>query len=281
MPNDRLDTEFPKIVLDKEDREAFQRTRQQTKGPAPSSAETKVETKGGSPFSSFMVYTLIIALGGFSYWQYTQNRQQGAALQDAESRLLELERRLSATGEELDQSAVAMQVKVGELSEKTQELWTQMDRLWASAWRRNQADIKALDNKMGGQRQALEQQISVVESDVNLTSTNIAVLQEQLDAQQGLSANLSALKTDVQKSDSAMKRELGDVQAKLVASDQVNSALTRRVAELEKWKQTQQQKVATTPPSRPTTATTSLPSPVPNKPQTTSPAGQQSQSGNK
>lgn len=45
-------------------------------------------------------------------------------------------------------STVALQVKVNELANRAEELWDQMDKLWASAWRRNQKDIKELNQKL-------------------------------------------------------------------------------------------------------------------------------------
>ena len=89
----------------------------------------------------------IIALAAGSYGLYQQNQATKAQLFASEQRIAELERTLSATGEEMGESAGAMRAKLSELTEKTDELWSQMDKLWASAWRRNQSEIKELQKQ--------------------------------------------------------------------------------------------------------------------------------------
>ena len=78
--------------------------------------------------------------------------------EQAEQRILQLENKLSATGEEIGESTVALQVKVTELTNKTNELWEQMDKLWASAWRRNQQEIADLGDRVGNVQKRLEQE---------------------------------------------------------------------------------------------------------------------------
>ena len=136
MPNDRNDNDIPNIVLEKEDRDAFQRSRAKDKGKSDKpdkTVEVNESARSGSPI--WLVLALILAIGAsaMSYWLFQQKLTQDVALADAENRVTALERRLSATGAEMDQSAGALRVKVSELNEKTDELWGQMDKLWASA----------------------------------------------------------------------------------------------------------------------------------------------------
>ena len=89
---------------------------------------------------------LILLLCGLSLWNkmlVDDIHQQDIQLQDAQLRLTKLEAQLSTTDESVSQSSVAMQIKLKELSDRNDELWTQMDKLWASAWRRNQTEIVA------------------------------------------------------------------------------------------------------------------------------------------
>ena len=142
--------DMPKILLEKDDVESFQRTRGKgQKGKKASSTPEKEqpeipESSGSSPSWFAVLFLLVIIVGAASYWSNLQYKSGLAA----QARITELERRLSATGAEMDQSAIALQVKVTELSEKTSQLWEQMDKLWASAWRRNQEEIKGLSRNL-------------------------------------------------------------------------------------------------------------------------------------
>jgi len=240
MPNDRNDNDIPNIVLEKEDREAFQRSRAKETGKVDKKGKTEqvAETNNGGGSPVWLVLTLIIAIGaaGMSYWLFQQKLIQDAALADAQSRVSELERRLSATGEEMDQSAGALRVTVSELSDKTDELWDQMDKLWASAWRKNQAEIKDVSENMARNNRSLKNSVSGVESEMSNVSTSVALLQEQLTTQAREVADVQILIAALQGIGNDNKRGLGDIQAKLVSIEQVNSAVTRRVAELEKWR---------------------------------------------
>ncbi|GAA0857988.1 hypothetical protein [Aliiglaciecola litoralis] len=239
MANERFDNDIPNIVLEKEDREAFQRARAKDKQkPAPESDEPTAVKSAASGI--WLLLVLLIALGACaaSYWLYQQKLVNDAELANALSRVTDLERRLSATGEEMDQSAGALRVKVSELSDKTDELWTQMDKLWASAWRKNQAEINQLSERLTQTSGQSRKQLGVLESDVVSVSTNLTVLQEQLSQLANELGQLSTLMAEMRSSDTNNSRQLGDLQAKIVSLDQTNGALSRRVAELEKWRRT-------------------------------------------
>ncbi|MEN8769889.1 MAG: ABC transporter C-terminal domain-containing protein, partial [Glaciecola sp.] len=82
---------------------------------------------------SLVISALLLALlstGAAGYLLYNQQQSQ-LAFDNATARILELENRLSATGEEMGNSTVALQVKVTELANRLEELWQQMDKLWA------------------------------------------------------------------------------------------------------------------------------------------------------
>lgn len=250
MPDDRNDDDIPNIVLEKEDREAFQRSRAKDKGKtdkAGKSVEVTETASGGSPI--WLLLALVVAIGaaGMSYWLYQQKLIQDAALTDAQNRVSSLERRLSATGEEMDQSAGALRVNVSELSDKTDELWAQMDKLWASAWRKNQEEIKNISENMARNNRALKNNISGVENEMSNVSTSVALVQEQLTLQSREVADVQILIAALQSIGNDNKRGLGDIQAKLVSIEQINSAVTRRVADLEKWRRAQPASRASSP----------------------------------
>jgi methyl-accepting chemotaxis protein len=240
MTNERFDNDIPNIVLDKEDREAFQRTRakDKRKGSTPTEDNTTAEKSGVSGIWLFLVLIIAVSACAASYWLYRHTLVQDAALDNSMNRISELERRLSATGEEMDQSAGALRVTVSELTDKTDELWTQMDKLWASAWRKNQTEIGQLNERFNQASAQNRKQIGILESDVGSVSTNIAILQEKLNQQANELGQLSTLLAEMRTSDTNNARLIGDMQAKVVALDQVNGALNRRVTELEKWRRT-------------------------------------------
>ncbi|WJG08477.1 hypothetical protein [Aliiglaciecola sp. LCG003] len=237
MTNERLDNDLPNIVLDKEDREAFQKSRAKEKSSKPLKSDNDGSPKSGvSGFWLVLALLLGIAASAGCYWLYQQKVIMQVSLDNAVSRVTELERRLSATGEEMDQSAGALRIKVTELSDKTDELWTQMDKLWASAWRKNQTEINQLSEKLNSTSQTLDKKLSGLESDTLTVSTNLTVLQEQISQQSNELAQLNTQIVALKGSENNNSRQIGDIQAKLVALDQVNGAITRRVAELEKWR---------------------------------------------
>lgn len=241
MSDEKFDSDIPKIVLEKEDREAFQRSRKKGngKGTVPSSAgESQPKKSGASSFLVFLVFIIAAGAAGASYWLYEQKRIQDNVIADAENRILELERRLSATGEEMDQSAVALQVKVTELSEKTDTLWNEMDKLWASAWRKNQSEIKGLDKKIDVQGVNLAKQMSGLQSDVISSTTNMAVLQEQVDGVNNKNADINKSLQEVALGSNGLKQEIEDLQSKLTAIERVNNDVSRKIADLEKWRRT-------------------------------------------
>ena len=78
-------------------------------------------------------------------WAWQLQRQLDAAgllLTHAEQRINDLEDRLSDTDAGMNQSATAMAVKISELQ-------AEVDKLWASAWRKNKAMIEELEKSSG------------------------------------------------------------------------------------------------------------------------------------
>lgn len=236
MANERFDSDLPNIVLDKEDREAFQKQRANQKVKPTSEDKAPTGKSGVSGFWLALVFLVALGSAGANYWLYQQKLLGDSALESAVNRVTELERRLSATGEEMDQSAGALRVTVSELTEMTDELWNQMDKLWASAWRKNQTEIAQLNERLNLSSSQSKRQVGLIESDVISVTTNLAVLQEQLTTQSVELTQLSTLLVEMRSSDTANARQIGDIQAKLVTLDQVNGSISRRVAELEKWR---------------------------------------------
>lgn len=166
----RIEPEISSITADVDQTPAAQSNRPNIRKASASSAppptsETGAKTSFANKFALALVY---IALAGASYWFYLENIKLKVQQADAEQRIVQLEQQLSATGEEIGESTVALKVKLEALTEKSNELWSEMDKLWASAWRKNQSEIKelrstsmALDKSVNSNSQSLKNAASL------------------------------------------------------------------------------------------------------------------------
>lgn len=255
MPNRDTDN-IPTISLDQADRDAFYRSRQSTSSPNVSKKTTEVNQSSSSGTIVLGIFSLLVALaaGGACYWLYDLNQKQQIELSKNQQRISELEQTLSATGEEIGESTVAMQVKVGKLVEKTDKLWQEMDKLWASAWRKNQSQIKALTAKSDNQykdgrklQQNVQTSLDKTQNSLNQTQTSLELLREQLDMQRQNSSQLSqqlagALTqlAQLKQSNSAANKQVVNLQEDLVSASSKNRSLASRLLKLEQWQKSQQ-----------------------------------------
>lgn len=181
MADNSKSDDFPTIRLDDEDRRDYQQKRQPVKQrptsssnqPKPPSAP-KAPSSGGNGLWIFLVALVALAGIGGCYYLYTLVEMQKVQAEKAEERIAQLENKLSATGEEIGESTVALQVKVTELSNKSAELWEQMDKLWASAWRRNQKKSLTLGIESQMCRKALMKTLAVLTRMLNLKPASLA-----------------------------------------------------------------------------------------------------------
>jgi chromosome segregation ATPase len=150
-------------------------------------------SEGSKVFPSIVLVVAIAACIGCGYL-YTKLAQTNTIAVDAEIRLKSLEQRLSATDQEMGNSTVALSVKVTELANKTEELWGQIDKLWASAWRRNQEDIKTLNNGLNKVKGTLDNDVKTIETTLATTTSNV---QQMLSRINGLNEKLSTQANDV------------------------------------------------------------------------------------
>ena len=138
----------------------------------------------------------------------------------------------------MGESAVVIQSKVSALDAKTKELWSQMDKLWASAWRRNQSDIKAINTQLdsiGTDTKNINAQIKTLQTDITASITNIDLLQEQLNTQSGDVQDVSLSLSQSSRSLEKVTQDLASVGRKLQATDKINNTLLQRIKDLEKW----------------------------------------------
>ena len=231
MSNDNIKDEMPSMVLDKDDLDSYRRTRGTTTTKESTSStkptpppERKVKNSGPSWVA--LIFIILLLGTGIGYTAYTIE-QQKLVIVEAQKRIGDLENRLSATGEEMDQSAVALQVKVGELSAKTQDLWEQMDKLWASAWRRNQSEIKDLEVSLKSQKSVLEQSIRAVKGETDVNATTVGLLQEQLDNTNKTTNRLSQLVNKVEQTGIDSEQQLASLREKLMSTALASNGLAQ------------------------------------------------------
>ncbi|MFT6368597.1 MAG: chromosome segregation ATPase [Bacteroidia bacterium] len=124
--------------------------------------------------------------------------QSGHLLERYEERISDLEDRLSDTDEGLNQNSATMAVKI-------KELYSEVDKLWASAWRKNKAQIEAL------QKQGASTTKKAASSEKVLASNQ---------------TQLKSMTADIAK----LKSVTGDLD-RLMASAKTNQAEVERVAD--------------------------------------------------
>jgi len=262
MPSNRFDDDMPRIMIDQEDRETYRQSRTKgqhakdygapddTASTSSSTTETQSSTaqhakSSGSPMTTILLFLLVLAGFGGSYFLYMQQQQLTNTLIQAQNRIQDLENQLSATGEEMGESAVVIQAKVSALDAKSKELWRQMDKLWASAWRRNQSDIKVINQQLESfstgtktftsQIKTLTSQIRTLQRDITASLTNIDLLQEQLNTQSDNVKDVALTVTQSSRSLEKVTQGLASASRKLKATDKTNNGLIKRINDLEKW----------------------------------------------
>jgi chromosome segregation ATPase len=235
MATEPLD-DMPKIRLEKDDLESFHRTRAQStnKGPKKSSEPDEPASKSNSPSWFAFLFLLIIIVGAAGYWSFEQYKQTQITNAELESRITDLEDRLSATGEDMGQSAAALQVKVSELSAKAEHLWSEMDKLWASAWRRNQSEIGALDKTVKSLKSSSEKTVKSLSSQASANNTSIVALNEQLENQANLLKQLNDKLNQVNSTEANFEQQLASLREKLISTALANNNLTNQIDDLRK-----------------------------------------------
>lgn len=239
MANNSKNDDFPTIRLDEEDRRDYQAKKQATpsKAPAQSSlssthSASQTPSSGNGLWITFVALIALVACGG-CYYLYTLLEQQKTVALEADKRIMQLENKLSATGEEIGESTVALQVKVTELTNKTAELWEQMDKLWASAWRRNQKEIADMGDRIGNVQTALNNKINGVSDEIKAQEAAMGSVRNQLAsiADELLAVNVQ-LEQALGDKESAQQsvRNLTD---KISVLEQRNTTLSGRISNLE------------------------------------------------
>lgn len=244
MSNDSRNDDFPTIRLDEEDRRDYQHKKHPSSqsvkssagtAPAASGKPSAGPTKSGGGNGLWIALVAVVALAGVggSYYLFQQLELQKKVAADAENRIAQLERKLSATGEEMGESTVALQVKVSELTDKSEELWDQMDKLWASAWRRNQKEITDLGDKLNATENSLKKSINSVTEDVSADQQKLSSLSNQLS---GIADEILALNVQLEQATSdksSQQQTVKNLTEKVSVLENRNASLASRLTSME------------------------------------------------
>jgi chromosome segregation ATPase len=170
----------------------------------------------------FIVVAIVVAAVACAWAWQLQQELDGAdvALADYEARISDLEDRLSDTDEGVTQSSAALAVKI-------KELYSEVDKLWASAWRTNKAKIAALEksSKSQGSRVAT---LGKTDKD---TSAQLTALNEDIGKLRTVAGDLERLLTNAKTNQAQLERLADDINRLTLEGARLN----KRVAANEEW----------------------------------------------
>ncbi|MCG9759137.1 hypothetical protein CWC29_012080 [Pseudoalteromonas sp. S4498] len=199
----RIEPELPSITPDLDQVEAFKDSLNQANNKVSTSntsSKSKAIKTQKTGVINWISIAAIIALAASVFGLYGQLSATQTQLLESTKRIAELEHTLTATDEEMDLSAGAMQAKLNTLTERTDELWSQMDKLWASAWRRNQSEIKKLEEQASNNAKSQTSTTTRVEA-LSQSQTELALklslIEEQQQAANVLKNQIAAINDDV------------------------------------------------------------------------------------
>ncbi len=221
---------LPSLAPERDQVRAYKTTRTESKARKSSSGNS---SGGGSTFSTIMIFILIVLLGVGGWWFDMQTKTLQSQIASAEARIQELEGLLSATGEEMGESTVVIKARLTDLTEKTEELWKQMDKLWASAWRKNQAEIKDLQTQQSQQSKTISSlstqnksttdAIQSISNKQTETDFNLGILSEQMQATKNIAGQLDTL-----------KQKISELETSGMGKDQQQIEIAGNIADLQR-----------------------------------------------
>lgn len=166
MPSrDETMVEMPAITPDR-DEIVSRRVAGASSGRRGGKNAPKTPTGGGQKETTVLmvlfIISLLVGLGGL-VWAFTLQQKiinADVALQASMDRIKVLEDQISSTDESVDKSSTALQIQLNELDKQNKKAWEQIDQLWGSAWRKNQAEIKENKEALAKSNTQLEKQLA-------------------------------------------------------------------------------------------------------------------------
>ena len=195
-------------------------------GAVGATARTRaISTRGGGAglwARLLITLSLVVAAVACAWaWQLQAALERTSEVQlSYEARIADLEDRLSDTDEGMSQSATAMAVKI-------KELYSEVDKLWASAWRRNKTKIADLEKSTASHASTLA---SLQQTDKDY-SAQLQLLAADMKALQAVAGDLERIQNTAKASEAQLER-LGDDLNRLNLEF---AKLQRRVGVSEEW----------------------------------------------
>lgn len=173
-----------------------------------------------------LVAGLLCVAAGSLVWSWTLQEDVIALLVSSEisgTRIEKLEGLLTSTGESMNESELAMQVKI-------KELYSEVDKLWASAWRRNKKAI-------ADQGEAIEQ-LKKQTAGIATNKTRIDKLtksEAELRAQLGDASRLAAALEEIRTQQGLQEAVIGRLTKELDNLSSRQKGIDTRLREAESW----------------------------------------------
>lgn len=222
-PDDKI-SDIPRIVPQRDDDAVYRRQRPEAGESRKKAKPAKVagETSAGGPWRFIAALGVLIGLGAGAAagFLYQQTQQLQGALAQSNQRIADLEGRLSTTDDSVNQSSAAMQVKIKELA-------SEVDKLWASAWRKNSARLDELD----GALKKANTGVDATRKDLTAVKAAQGRIEKQQDVNKGLAISVEALKEQQNRHESAIGRLSSSVNT-LTNGQRAQEA---RLKEAEQW----------------------------------------------
>jgi chromosome segregation ATPase len=227
MPSadDKL-TDIPRIVPQRDDDAPYRRSRGEATESRRAPREPKRASSGepGSAWRYVAVLGLLVGLAASAVagLLYQQTVQLGTALEQSNLRITDLEGRLSTTDDSVNQSSASMQVKI-------KELGGEVDKLWASAWRKNDARLTELEGAMkkaAGTFDAHQKRLATLDA-------NTTKLQQQVGSATEVAGTVGTMKQQ----QAALQDSIGRLNSTVTTLANTQRAQEARLKESEQWVQ--------------------------------------------
>lgn len=189
--------------------------------------QAKKPSAGGAGFLARLFIAVALVAGAAACaWAFQlqgQLEKSDKLLFQYEARIKDLEDRLSDTDESVSQSSVTMQVKI-------KELYSEVDKLWASAWRKNKANISSNKKAAATNSANLKNYKKSLDSQVATSKSNgskVATIINRVDKLDKLAGSISQMSENQRQLE-----KLGDQLHKLNLD---SAQLKKRVSTNEEW----------------------------------------------
>ena len=224
-PDDKL-TDIPIIVPTRDDDlPARGRTRPEPgAAPARGGAGPSPQPQAAGSWRYIAIFGLIVALAtaAIAGLLFQRSLQLEAALAQSNQRIQDLEGKLSTTDDSVNQSSAAMQVKIKELA-------GEVDKLWASAWRKNDARLVELEKagkQAAGRLDAQQKQLVGATAGI-----------DQLKTQVGTATDLAGTVGTLRQQQQSMQDAVSRMNSTVNTVSGTQRAQEARIKEMEQWVQ--------------------------------------------